>query len=840
MNAAGDEHSHDTTQDHVQAARVRVALGVGVLASGLVIARAMWAAHHTLPSWAWFAAMGGGILLCLAPRRSPAMRRVGAALALACLSAGVFTARTLEVPRHRADRLVADSSLVTITGRVLDAPRATRAPSTVLGRYELRDPSWTFVIACRAVEGENGETPATGNVRIFLRGSAAPSVRAGDVVQATGVLSHDHSTRNPGDEDAALIRNQASRAGTLNMTDAALLTPAEAGSWDRVVSVALRARSALRTRAQDVVQRAAGDDPARRALFESLMLGRTEVGAESGEVSGTFTRLGLLHVLSISGFHLTVMAALALWLLRLTGDRGRLEPIALACIVLAYMSIVPASSPILRSGAMVLSVLAVEATGRRYDRVCVLGWIAMALLFWRPMDLWSLGFQLSLGLTALLLSAGDRFTQGLFTPVLKGLVDDATLLQRVRRGARTALAVSIMCWVVSLPAIMHASGLVSPVAVLATLVVSPIIVLMLWVGYAALLVGVFVPGASAGAAWIVDRLGSTTLSAANLLEQLPFSSLRVPIVPWWWALGATGIAVVWAHRVEWGRWKWTCVWMFVVGTLALTWTLTPLTPQGVAVRVDAFDVGDGTAMIVRSGDDAVMWDCKAARGGRGSLPAIAGAARAVGVWRVPRAVITHPDMDHFSGLPEVIEPLGIREVLVPKRFMDVADAQPASAPMALLRHLASRGVVVRVIQSGNEVAIGPAKMRFAWPDASAVGIGGDVDNEYSAVALVERAGARVLLTGDVQQRAIPALLGRIGPVDVLELPHHGAYSRPSEAWLAELTPRAVIQSTGPERAADIRWDRAKDTIPAWHTTSDRGWGAVEVLKDGSVRVRTGR
>lgn len=837
MNAAGDDHGHDTTHDHVRAARLRVVIGVGVLASGLIIARAMWGAHHTLPSWAWFAAMGGGIVLCLAARRTPALLRTGAAVALTSLSAGVFTARTIEVPRHRADRLVADGSLVTISGRVLDTPRATRPPSTVLGRYELREPSWTFVIACRAVQGGNGEVSAVGNVRVFLRGAAATGVRAGDVVQATGVFSHDHPARNPGDEDAALIRNQASRAGTLNMTGASLLEPAETGAWDRVVSVVLRARSTLRTRAQNVVQRAAGDDPARRALFESLMLGRTEVGAESGEVSGTFTRLGLLHVLSISGFHLTVMAALALWLLRLTGDRGRLEPVALACIVLAYMSIVPASSPILRSGAMVLSVLVVEATGRRYDRVCVLGWIAMALLLWRPMDLWSLGFQLSLGLTALLLSAGDRFTQGVFTPVLKGLVDDATLLQRVRRGARTALAVSIMCWVVSLPAIMHASGLVSPVAVLATLVVSPIIVLMLWVGYSALLVGVFVPGAGTGAAWIVDRLGGMTLSAAGLLEQLPFSSLRVPIVPWWWALGATGIAVVWAHRVEWGRWKWACVWMFVVGTLAFTWTVTPLTPRGVAIRVDAFDVGDGTAMIIRSGDDAVLWDCKAARGGRGSLPAIAGAARAVGVWRVPRAVITHPDMDHFSGLPEVIEPLGIREVLVPQRFVEIAEAQPGSAPMALLRHLAQRGVTVRVIQGGDQIAIGPAAMRFAWPDASAAAVGGDVDNEYSAVALVERTGARVLLTGDVQQRAIPALLGRIGPVDVLELPHHGAYSRPSEAWLTELSPRAVIQSTGPDRAADTRWDRAKGAVPAWHTTSDRGWGAVEVLKDGSVRVR---
>jgi competence protein ComEC len=829
---------HDDRGDgHVRAARVRVGVIVALVCAGFVIARGLWGAGVGVPSWWWFCACVGAVAACAVARgRWAWVVRGAGSVAVVCFAAGVFTARAVEVSPSRVDRVVAEPGIVTLEGRVGDSPRATRAPATVLGAFGHREASTTFALRVRAVRGDGEWTRASGAVQVFVRGGTPAGVRAGDVVRVTGEFRPQGGSGNPYDEDWALWAAQASRAGTLDATGEALIEPGEAGVWDRTLAVVLRVRAALRLRAESVVARASGDaDPGRRALFEGLMLGRTGVGVEAGEVSGVFTRLGLLHVLSISGFHLTVMAALALWVLRLTGDRGWLEPIMLCVIVLAYMAIVPASSPIVRSVAMVVSLLVVEATGRRYDRVCVLGWIAVALLLWRPMDLWSLGFQLSLGLTALLLSAGESFTEGVFTPALKGLVDDATLADRVRSGLRGAFAAGLMCWVVSLPVLMHATGLVSPAAVLATLVVSPIIIALLWVGYGALLAGVVLPSAGGLAAGVVSWLGGLALWASRWMDGLPLSSVRVPVVPTWWAVLATAVAVVWAHTLSWGRWRWLGVWTVVVGLLAAVWVTTPMTRSGV-LRVDTLNVGDGTCMIVRSGDDAVLWDCKAARGGLGSMSGVASAARALGVWRVRRAVVTHPDLDHFSGLPEVVEPLGIEEVLVSRRFMGAVDG--GGAPAALVAWLREKGVRITVVGAGDEVRVGRARARFIWPTKDA---GGDSDNDYSLVAVLEQGAARMLLTGDVQERAIAALRAvDVGPIALMELPHHGQWSKESEAWLHGVSPRVVVQSTGERRAGDSRWDDTKRVVPAWHVTASGGWCGVEVREDGEVRVERAR
>lgn len=840
FGAAGDT-ARGGRDSHVRAARLRVGVVLALCAAGFACARAVggaWPVH----SWAWFAACGGAVAGCAVAggvvRGAWAVRALGSA-AVVCCAGGVFTARVLEVRGDRLDRLVREG-VVCVEGRVLDGARRSRAPATVLGGFMPREPSWSFELGLRGVEGGAGLVGASGRVRVFVRGTESPAVRAGDIVRVTGDFAPGSSSGNPGDGGWELWRNQAGGAGVLGLPGPGLVEPAPGGAVDRGVALVLRARAWLRGRAEQVVRGAAGEGSLeRRALLESLLLGRTEVGVESGEVTGAFTRLGLLHVLSISGFHLTVMAALALWLLRLTGDRGRLEPLALCAVVLAYMSIVPASSPVLRSGAMVVSLLAVEASGRRYDRLCVLGWIALGLLVWRPMDLWGLGFQLSLGLTGLLLSAGERFTEGVFTPVLRGLVDDATLVQRVRRALRASVAVGVMCWVVSLPAVMHATGLVSPVAVPATLLVSPVIVLLLWVGYVALLAGVVVPGAGVGAAFVVERLGSLALWTTARLDALPFSSVRVPPVPGWWALLATVVGVVWAHRLGWGRWRWVGVWVLVAALLAGAWLAAPVTPRGVALRVDMLNVGDGTCMLVRSGGDVVMWDCKAARGGVGSLPGVVSAARAVGVWRVARVVVTHPDLDHFGGLPEVVGPLGVEEVVVPRRFLDVAAAEERGAAAALLADLRGRGVAVRVAGEGDGFRLGGGGVRFVWPVDGAGG-GGDNDSSLVAVCGAGRGLPGVLLTGDVQEGAIRALRGvEVGRVAAMELPHHGAWSGESEAWLRQVSPSVVLQSTGAARAADARWGGARGEFGEWLTTSAQGWGAVEVMEDGTVRVVRG-
>src|SRR5438045_412717 len=190
-----------------------------------------------------------------------------------------------------------------------------------------------------------------------------------------------------------------------------------------------------------------------------MLIGEREPGLDGVETA--FRRLGLLHLVAISGFNLAIVAGLVLFFLRLGPDRGRLEPVIVAVLILLYMLVVPGESPILRSGLMVLAFLAAEASGRRYDRLTLLGWIAVALVLYRPLDLFNLGFQLSFGIVAVLLWLGDHFHRRLFGIEIKGLIRQrpggtrAIASRWLADRGKIALSASLLAWAAAAPIIVY-------------------------------------------------------------------------------------------------------------------------------------------------------------------------------------------------------------------------------------------------------------------------------------------------------------------------------------------------------------------------------------------------
>ena len=75
--------------------------------------------------------------------------------------------------------------------------------------------------------------------------------------------------------------------------------------------------------------------------------------------------------------------------------------------------------------------------------------------------------------------------------------------------------------------------------------------------------------------------------------------------------------------------------------------------------------------------------------------------------------------------------------------------------------------------------------------------------------------------------------------DILELPHHGAYIDPAVEFLHLVNPGVVLQSTGPRRAADTRWNPHM-AGRAWYCTPRSGGAWVSVDPDGSIRSGSGR
>jgi beta-lactamase superfamily II metal-dependent hydrolase len=100
----------------------------------------------------------------------------------------------------------------------------------------------------------------------------------------------------------------------------------------------------------------------------------------------------------------------------------------------------------------------------------------------------------------------------------------------------------------------------------------------------------------------------------------------------------------------------------------------------------------------------------------------------------------------------------------------------------------------------------------------------------------------VLLTGDIEGPAmlrirrmypdLPALFSG----GVIELPHHGSARDEAYRFIDWLNPSVVMQSTGPTRLNDERWD-AQRSGRAWYTTAQHGAIVHEVYRDGRIEHR---
>lgn len=817
-------------------ARLRVVVLFGAVLAGYALA--MRAPGVGAPVWFSLAC---GFAAAVAPARGWACR-VALVMTAVCACGGWFAWRVHHMPADSLARVLAHeypapATLLTLEGDVVTGPREFRPPREGLGAYSFAGVGWWFDVEVKRVEETEGWAGASGVLRVWVEGAERPGADAGSRVRITGMARPVAPPLNPGEPDARLWAAQSGRVGSMDVPDAGLVERIGPPATGAVVSWWRRARASLRARAERVV----GPEPRtpERALVAALVLGERE---RTG-VRESFTRLGLAHLMAISGFHLVVMAGAALFALRATGDRGWVEPVLLALLVAIYLVIVPARPPIVRAGAMVLALLAGEAFGRRYDRITLLGWIGVVMVIVRPMDVFALGFQLSFGLTGALMWIGGRVRRRLFGIRLRGVRRRRTWRTILRERVELFVAASLVAWSLALPSVAYRTGLVSPLGIVATAVVLPLIVVLLWVAYATLVVGVLIPPLAGMSGTLLDTLAGWTIDTVHALDRVPGSHFYAPPISAALAVSATLVVLYWLVR---GRVRDRLGWALAAGVGVWIGIEAWVGPRpGALLRLDTLAVGNGTCHLIRSGSDAVLWDCGSTR----VLSAgeqIARDLRGIGAWRVPIAIVTHANLDHYCGLPEVAGRVGLRRVVVGVSFLGAARDEPGGPEALVKRGLESMGVRFEPALAGDTLRIGHATLTFLSPvDPAAFA----AENDRSLVGMIEvttDAGPRrVLLCGDIQAPAMEVLEDATSrgnadlSADVLELPHHGSAHPAALKFVDLIDPEVVIQSTGVSRAGDVRWN-SRRAGRDWCTTAIDGEITVLIHRDGEVEVRSFR
>jgi competence protein ComEC len=556
----------------------------------------------------------------------------------------------------------------------------------------------------------------------------------------------------------------------------------------------------------------------RAGLIDALVVGRR--GGIDPTVNAAFARSGLVHLLSISGFHVGLIAGWLLMLFRAARQRREVALLGSSLIAAVYVVFIGMQAPAARA-AFLCVLAAVQVTRQRQVQSnALLATTALLVLLGDPWAVLDIGGWLSVAALWGAMTFSRWSDRALGSRAVWRLLSGSV-------GATAATA--------PFSALMF--GAIAPVGIVLNLVAIPLAAVAVPGVLASLLMEPIWPAAAEAFA-----RGSGIL--LSLLEQVARFGAAVPggnwsLEPGWPSavLAAGGLALLLAvvggraTGREAGR-RLTWVAAILLGSTAV-FDAGPAPDSGSSLTLHFLNVGQGDAAVLRTPHgrwvliDAGPASDREDAGRRVVLPFLV----RQGVHSLAAAVISHPHLDHFGGLASVVAEIPTRVV--------AESGEPANDPryLELLDRLDELGIPWRRLTAGEQFAIDGVEFAVLHPDTTWAGWGTDL-NEGSVVLRVRQGEFEALFTGDIGVPVEGLLRGRIGPVDLLKVGHHGSAGSSTAAFLAELDPRAAVVSTGPNRyghpSPEALARLAEEGTDIWRTDRD---GTVTVtVGDSTMRI----
>jgi len=618
-----------------------------------------------------------------------------------------------------------------------------------------------------------------------------PALAAGERWRLVVRLKRPHGTVNPYgfDVEAWLLENGFRATGYVRSDDANNRIEAFAG---RASDYVQRARTAVRDRTVDALP-----DRPYAGVIVALTIGEQRAIPEAQW--RVFNRTGVTHLISISGLHVTVFAAIAGGIAYLLARRSaRLTGLVPARKVAAVVGVTAATLYVLLAGAQVpavrtLLMLAVAAVGLMLARpgtaAVVWLWALAVVLVWDPWAGFAPGFWLSFGAVGLLLYVhAGRLTSP--APASRG----ERLLRALRAATRAQMVITIGL-VPGTLALFQQVSLISPLAnALAIPAVTFVVVPLALVGIVIPIALPFQAAHAAFAALMVPLDWLSTAPAAVWQQHAPPA--------WTIAVAILGVAWVAAPRGVPGRG------LALLGLVPL-FVVRPPAPHPGSFTMTVLDVGQGLAVVVQTHGHSLLYDTgprfteSADAGGRIVAPFL----RATGVRRLDGMVITHQDADHSGGALSILE-------TVPVDWL----SSSLSEDNAILVERARDGGVALRCTAGQRWEWDGVRFTVLQPAAALYDAPRAKPNDLSCVVRIDSDHGRVLLTGDLEARGELDLVRRDAEAlraDVLLVPHHGSLTSSTPAFIAAVSPEIAVYTPGyrnrfghPRPAVVARYDAA--------------------------------
>lgn len=496
---------------------------------------------------------------------------------------------------------------------------------------------------------------------------------------------------------------------------------------------------------------------------EAYIMKRMVLGGaydEGKEIKALYQKGGLLHILAISGLHISLIGAgmflLFKWLLG--GKWGYI----ITLVGLSLYGVFTGLSPSTFRAILMFALLFLgQVIGRKTDSLTTLSFAAMILLLINPLGLFDVGFQLSFGAVTSLM---------LITPLATRLKGPKWIMSYLL----ASVAVFIGTW----PIVAYYFYGLSLGGVLLNVIIVPLVPLLLLGGIIGGLLGLI--SQAAGQFFL-----GMSFYILQLIKAILTYMIKLPM--FYQVIGRPPFLFILAYYILligllYYLYKRSKVVLPFMGAVVVGCLVMMLLNKEATKQVTFLDVGQGDCTVIEVGSYKGIVD--------GGIDGenLTRYLQFKGVNYVEDIFISHSDQDHIGGIIPLLDGVKVGRI-----WLSPATIQEKPLLKKLKAKAKEKGIPLYPMTSGRVLespdltirCLGPVQ-EIVYPDA----------NENSLILEVNIGEVKYLLTGDMEEFAEKASWSLLSDIHVLKVPHHGSNSSSSDTFLEKVDAEIGIISSG--------------------------------------------
>jgi competence protein ComEC len=769
------------------------------------------------------------LIICLPANTNIRLRLVLIGSCSIMLTLGMMRYYALiDIPSdHISNCLNEERKLATLKGKVISPVRADELETGISSIPWLNSKS-SFYLETTHLKTADGWQKTAGKVRVQVD-EPVTHVETGNIVRMECWLSRFSSSPNPGQFD---LSEHMARQGV----HIAASVPIKEGIEviDSSPSFLSKMRSILYRFTSSALLDESVTDTDVRAMVSALLLG--DRGDINPTVMAAFRDTNLAHFISLSGMHVGILAG-SLWgVLRMTGLPKRPRAVLCIVLILLYAMVVPPRAPALRAVFLSCFFFTSVLFKRQANPLNTLALSAMVLLFFRPYELFSAGWQLSfmsvLGIILFYPVTKYQLLTRLFYPVVPYLKRFVSV-QYFLHGVIELLAIGIAVWLTIAPILLYYFGRINPLSPLWTILALPFVSVILYAGFIKVLLSSLLPTLAAVFGWILNLAGRGMESLVVLLSKIDFVQIASYRPGLWLVLFIyLLILAICLLPLRYRKIRKT---VFIAIVLCF---LFPGASRCVDIKnrntleMTCLSVGHGQCIVLSGpNNEHILFDAGSITNKNISHKTIFPYLQHQSIFSLDTVYLSHGDLDHINAVGDLVSYVNVKTIYANQMLRQMT--QTPSVEKELYDGL---------VLAGHDLAnvrnyIGPKGLTIQslWPNANMLEDTAVSENDKSEVLLIRYADRHILLCGDIEHQAQQQLI-ELHPdlkVDVLVLPHHGSTNNLASRFVEHLNPSVVIAS-GSQRNATGAYRPAPDSgIQAFHTATD-GAVTIKIKADGTL------